>query len=350
MPDIAFRTLPIGSNLAIFAAAAVVVWMAGTRLAGYVGEIGHRTRLSQAFLGMVFLGVATSLPEIAATVSGSIIGNSQLVIGNLLGGVALQTTLLPIVDLAVPRALTRVSATPAVLFQGVMQILLLSMVVAGAAAGEPLAWLGVGLTPALLLAGYIVTVQVAGTRKYLPRWRPTTSVEHREEPEATDVVNGMADAPNRSLYVRGLVAAIVILFGGWALAVTGEALADQTGLGASFVGVALVAASTSLPELSTTLAAVRSGHHEMAVSNILGTNCLTIALFMVGDVAYREAPILAEIDRSGMLAAAVSLVITSLLLLGLLERRRETIGRMGLDSVAILVAYGAGLAVLFHLR
>jgi cation:H+ antiporter len=349
MPEIDFRTLPIAGNLAIFAAAAVVVWMAGTRLAGYVGEIGHRTRLSQAFLGMVFLGVATSLPEIAATVSGSIIGNPQLVIGNLLGGVALQTTLLPIVDLAVPGALTRVSATPAVLFQGVMQVLLLSMVVAGAAAGEPLAWLGVGLTPALLLAGYIVTVQVAGTRKYLPRWRPT-SVEHRDEPEATGVVNGMADAPSRTVYVSGLVAAMVILFGGWALALTGDALADQTGLGASFVGVALVAASTSLPELSTTLAAVRSGHLEMAVSNILGTNCLTIALFMVGDVAYRKAPLLAEIDRSGMLAAAVSLVITSLLLLGLLQRRRETIGRMGLDSVAILVAYGAGLAGLFHLR
>jgi cation:H+ antiporter len=349
MPEIDFRTLPLASNVATFAVAAVVVWMAGTRLAGYVGEIGHRTRLSQAFLGMVFLGVATSLPEIAVTVSGSIIGNPQLVIGNLLGGVALQTTLLPLVDLAVPRALTRISATPAVLFQGVMQVLLLSMVVAGAAAGEPLAWLGVGLTPALLLAGYIVTVQVAGTRKYLPRWRPT-GVEYRSEPEATGVGNGMADAPNRAVYVRGLVAAVVILFGGWALALTGDALADQTGLGASFVGVALVAASTSLPELSTTLAAVRSGHHEMAVSNILGTNCLTIALFLVGDAAYREAPILVEIDRSGMLAAAVSLVITSLLLLGLLQRRRETIGRMGLDSVAILVAYGAGLVGLFHLR
>ena len=65
------------------------------------------------------------------------------------------------------------------------------------------------------------------------------------------------------------------------------AISQQTGLGASFVGVALVAASTSLPELSTALAAVRRGNHQMAVSNILGTNCLEVALFFVGDAAYR---------------------------------------------------------------
>jgi cation:H+ antiporter len=102
--------------------------------------------------------------------------------------------------------------------------------------------------------------------------------------------------------------------------------------------------------LSTALAAVRAGNHEMAVSNILGTNCLEMALFLVADVAYRGGPILAATDASGMLAAAMGLIVTCLLLLGLLERRDQTIGRMGLDSIAVLITYVVGLAGLYHLR
>ncbi len=154
----------------------------------------------------------------------------------------------------------------------------------------------------------------------------------------------------RRLYASCAVAGAVILTAGWALALTGDALAEQTGLGASFVGVALVAASTSLPELSTALGAVRRGNHQMAVSNILGTNCLELALFLLADVAYREGPILAATDRSSLLAGTMGMVVTSIFLLGLLERRDRTVWNMGWDSLAILVVYVAGLGGLYSLR
>ena len=341
-------SLPVWGNLAVFAAAAVVVWMAGTRLAKYVDEIGDRTGIGHAFLGLALLGVATSLPELATTLTASILGNPQMVTGNLFGGVALQITVLALVDLiAVRGALTYITATPAILFQGVMLILLLSIALAGAASGEPLSLFGIGLTPLLLTAGYAAVLHVSGSGKYLPRWRPSDEeAPRRETPEA----NGAKTRDTRHLYLRCVAAAVVILVSGWMLTLSGEVIAEQTGLGNSFVGVALIAASTSLPELSTTLAAIRQGNHEMAVSNILGTNCLEMALFLVADVAYRGGPILATTDTSGMLAASVGLIVTCLMLLGLLERRDQTVARMGLDSIAVLVAYLAGLAGLYHLR
>jgi cation:H+ antiporter len=73
-----------------------------------------------------------------------------------------------------------------------------------------------------------------------------------------------------------------------------------------FVGLALVAASTSLPELSTTIGAVRRGNHQMAVSNILGTNSLEMALFFLADIVYRGGPILAETDDSALLPAPLA--------------------------------------------
>lgn len=146
------------------------------------------------------------------------------------------------------------------------------------------------------------------------------------------------------------VAALVILAAGWVLARTGDSLARQTGLGSTFVGLALVAGSTSLPELSTSLSAVRRGNHQMAVSNILGTNCLELALFFLADAVYRGGPILAALDRSALVAATVGMVVTCIFLLGLLERRDRTVLGMGVDSLLVLIVYSAGLVGLYAMR
>jgi cation:H+ antiporter len=96
-----FGGYPLWINLLIFAAAAAVVWAAGTRLAKYADAIGARTKLSKAFLGLILLRVATSLPEIVTTATGAAIGNARLVVGNLFGGVALPIAVLAIVDVGV---------------------------------------------------------------------------------------------------------------------------------------------------------------------------------------------------------------------------------------------------------
>ncbi|HXW07484.1 MAG TPA: hypothetical protein VD833_19770 [Vicinamibacterales bacterium] len=348
-----FSSLSVLANLGIFAAACMVVWIAGTRLATYADAISGRTRLSKAFLGLILLGVATSLPEIVTTITGALLDNARLVAGNLFGGVALQVAVLAIVDLiAVRGALTYFTPQPALLFQAVMLLLLLSIAIAGAAAGDPVSLFGFGLTPLVLLAGYVFTVRLSRPGDdHLPRWRATNAPDEAQDSAASqrERSRAMDEVPTSGLYARSAVAALAILVAGWALAQAGDALSKQTGLSASFVGVALVAASTSLPELSTALAAVRQGNHQMAVSNILGTNCLEVALFVLADAAYRGGPILAQTDASALFAAATGMVVTAIYLLGLLERRDRTVLRMGYDSVAVLVAYAVGVTGVYLL-
>ena len=344
-----FSTFPLWMNLTIFAGAALCVWLAGTRLAEYADALGVRTGLSHAFLGMVLLGVATSLPELATTVTGSVIGNARLVAGNLFGGVALQMTVLALVDvIAVRGALTYFTPQPVLLFQGVMLLLLLSLALAGAASGEPITILGVGLTTFVLMAGYLLTLWFSSGDDYLPRWRATDDVPQNESSKSGP--SPVERVSNPKLYLFAAAAGLIIFAGGWALALTGDVLSEQTGLGASFVGVALVAGSTSLPELSTTLAAARRGNHEMAVSNILGTNCLEVGLFFVADLFYNAGPILAATDRSAFFAGALAMIVTCIFLLGLLERRDRTVFGMGVDSVVVLIIYVAGRGGLYYLR
>jgi cation:H+ antiporter len=322
-------------------------------LANYADAISTRTRLSQALLGMLMLGIATSLPEVATTVTAAWLGNAALLAGNLFGGVALQTAILAVVDLIAVRGrpLAYFTPQPVLLLQGVMLLLLLALALAGAAAGEPLSMYGIGMTPLLLLAGYILVIRWSQPGDYLPRWRAINEPDEPAQENQRDAGARVEEhLSSRRLYIYSGASALVILIAGWVLAQTGDAIARQTNLGASFVGVALVAASTSLPELSTTLAAVRRGNHEMAVSNILGTNCLEVALFFVADVVYRDGPILAATDRSAFFAATIGMVVTCVYLLALLERRDRTVLGMGVGSLAVLVVYCAGIVGLYFLR
>jgi cation:H+ antiporter len=345
-----FRTFPLWANLAVFAVSAAFVWVAGTRLAKYADAIGARTGLSRAFLGLLLLGVATSLPEVATTITAAMLGNARLVAGNLFGGVSMQIAVLAIVDIiAVRGALTFFTPQPLLLFQGVMLLLLLTLALAGAILQEPLSIAAVGLTPVALLAGYVFTVWISKSDRYLPRWRALNEPPQRDR-SATHATGSLDGVSSGTVYAYCAVSGAVILAAGWALAQAGDAVAEQTNLGASFVGVALVAGSTSLPELSTTLAAVRQGNYQMAVSNILGTNCLEVALFFLADLLYREGPILAATDRSALFAGVLGLAVTCIYLLGLLERRDRTFMRMGLDSVGVLIAYTTGLVALYFIR
>jgi cation:H+ antiporter len=62
------------------------------------------------------------------------------------------------------------------------------------------------------------------------------------------------------------------------LATLGSVIATQTGLGSGFIGATLLAAATSLPEISTTTTAVREGNISMAFSNVFGSNSFDLLL------------------------------------------------------------------------
>ena len=99
-----------------------------------------------------------------------------------------------------------------------------------------------------------------------------------------------------------------MLVAGTVLVATGEAIATQTSLGSSFVGATLIASTTSLPELSTTIGAVRLRAYSMAFANIFGSNAIMVALLFLTDVVHRDGPILELVDRSAAFAATVGIV------------------------------------------
>lgn len=339
------------ADLIVFVAAGAVVWVAGTTLSRDADALAGATGLGRAFVGVVVLGVATSLPEIATTATAGAVGAPQLATGNLMGGVALQLVILAVADVVESaRGLTFQVAKPVVLAQHVTLILLLGVAIAAMVVGEPVVVAGVGLWPLVLFGIFLLGVRMVSASEGEGRWhivgpRPTkgrnASGADDEQPAPRS-----GDAPRRPPVWRLAAAGAAILGAGWAVARTGDRIAESGALSGTFVGAALVAAATSLPELSTVIGSLRSGAYDMAVSNIVGTNGLEVALLLVADAAYREGAIIDVATRSDIFLAALGVVLTCIYLGGLVLRSQRTVLRVGYDSAAVVVVYVGGLVVL----
>ncbi|MEZ5828246.1 MAG: sodium:calcium antiporter [Hyphomicrobiales bacterium] len=345
----ALTELPLLLNLAIFVAAASGVWFAGGRLAIYADAIADRKRIGHAFMGLVFVAAATSLPEMVVTLYGALTGEAQLVLGNMFGGITMQTAILAIADVSIAAmALTSYPRGPASALEATLLIALLAMLLGLHAVGEFALPFGVGLGTLFLGLAYVGIVMMLREYDKSDIWVPV-EVPETSEPLVGDVAPKALDRVTFPTLVWGFaLLALVILVCGLALTATAAAISEQTGLASSFIGVTLLASATSLPEVSTTLAAVRIGAYSMAISNIFGSNLLMVALVLPADLFYTGAPILGAIDQATAFALISGVLVTAIYLAGLLIRSRRTILGMGLDSALVLVVYALTLVVFYH--
>lgn len=341
-----FADFPLWLNVIAFAISAGAVWIAGTRLSRYVDAISRHTGLGHAVLGVLLLGGITSLPEIAVAGSASLGGNAPLAVNNLLGGFAMQVAVLALADLAIRRnALTYAVPDPIVLLQGALGILLTALVCVGIAVGD-VAILGAGAWSWSVLALFLFSIRLVAKSEPRPSWQVVGEPPSAEIGHTAPEIEGSL----RHALIATVVAALVILGMGYVLAESGEALAEQTGLGSSFFGAVFVAISTSLPEVSTVLGAVARRHYVMAVSDIFGTNLFDLAIIFVVDMLYFGPPVLNEVGTFSIVAGLIGILVTGLYVVGLIERRNPVIFGIGLDTIAVAVTYLGGIALLYTLR
>jgi cation:H+ antiporter len=344
----AFTRLGLWANLGLFVVAAATVWFAGGKLSRYAKTISDRTRAGQAFIGILLVGSVVSLPELATTVTSAAIGDAPLAVNTLLGGVAAVMVIVALTDaLTGPEPLSSDITQPVVLFQGVLVILLMTIAAAGMVVGD-VAVLGVGLWTSALFGIYLLFVlftKIYGARKPWVAQDPgPNGSAQAEEPE---------DDERRStarISVLTALASIAILIAGFLLAVTGEALGEISGIGSSFIGLMMGGIATSLPEISTTLAAVRLRQYEMAFADAFGTNLFSTMLLFASDVVYRGGPVLNEAGPFALFATLLGIVLTTIYMAGFVRRSHRAVLRMGIDSLIVIVVYLGGVAILFSLR
>ncbi len=136
-----------------------------------------------------------------------------------------------------------------------------------------------------------------------------------------------------------LVASAVIVGAGVMLAKSGDRIADVTGLGGLLIGMVLVAAATSLPEIAVAVSAVVvEDSPDLAIGNLLGSNMANMALLAMVDLVWR-GQIWHRVGAGHARTAAVAIALTAVATLAILKPFELAIGWVGIESIVIFVGF-----------
>lgn len=337
---IASLSLPL--LLGVFACAAAVVVIASLRATVLADIIADRTRLGEAIIGGTLLGAATSISGTVVSVSAASSGDVSFAVSNAIGGIAAQTVFLAIADVIYRRGnLEHAAAEPASLFQCVVLIGLLSLPLA-AMTGPEIAVAGLHPVSVVLFLVYATSVRLSSHIRDKPMWRPVqTSLTRRDEPEDDEERHRSAAGPFASFMLLVCLMGV----GGYAISLVGAELIARYQLASSLVGALVTAVVTSMPELVTTLTAVRRGALQLAVGGIIGGNTFDVLFLVFSDVAYRGGSIYHAMGSDDVFWIAVSLMMTAVLLAGLLLRQKVGPARIGMESVLLFVIYAGAVGL-----
>ncbi len=311
-------------------------------MTGLADVIADRAQWGEALVGGLILGAATSLSGLTVSVSAAWSGDASLAFSNGIGGIAAQTAFLALGDLLWRRAnLEHSAAEPANLFQSSLLLILLGLPLF-AATSPDIGVFGIHPVSILMAVIYGVGVRFAKQVRDDPMWEAVDTGDTRhDEPEDEE-------EPNRSVWppaIRFAALAAVLAVSGWVIAQCAFAIVERFGLSSSLVGALMTAVVTSLPELVTTLTAVRRGALQLAVGGIIGGNTFDSLFVVASDVAYREGSLYAALQPSDLFWIATGVVMTAILLAGLILRERRGPGGIGIESVGLLGIYVAAICI-----
>lgn len=259
-------------------------------------------RISPVIVGAVIIGFGTSLPEILVSASAASQGDLDLAVGNVIGSnVANLSIVLGVAAMVLPVLVSRTTLGREAPLAVAATLLFAFFVQDGFER-----WEGLVLLVALIAAiSYLV-------------WAART-----ERNLAGELEGVPADGSELSLkveVVRTIVGLLLTVVAARMLIEGFTRIADEAGLGTGFVGLTMVAMGTSAPELVTAVVAVRGGHSELVLGNVLGSNLFNS--LAGGSVMALIGPGMLTDENLAGLATLVMLAVTGLAIVFMISSRR----------------------------
>lgn len=244
--------------IALFIIGLIFISKGGDWFVDSASFLAEATGIPKFVIGATIVSIATTLPELLVSVRAAAEGSDQMAIGNAVGSVTANTALIMGISLTVlPSVIDRKSFS----FKG-------------------------GL---LMISG--VLLWVLSSRGYLPKWSAfvlwaifiaftvDNLIEGKTKSEPSD--NKKADGREIAVKVAFfIIGALTTVLGAEFLVGSGKAIAFKLGVSENIVGFTIVAVGTSLPELVTTLTALRKKEASLSVGNIVGANIIDLTLIL----------------------------------------------------------------------
>ena len=314
--------------------AAAVILFTSKYLAKSADNIATKTGLGRSFIGVVLLATATSLPELGTGINAvSRLDAPDLAAGDVFGSNIFNLLIVVVLDaywrnrsfLGSVYKSTWITASLSISLIGLALIALWNP-------GESSISIGnVGLLSYVMIIFFVFSMLIIYKQD-------KNQMDHSPEKSDNDISKTTTLTKSFLVY---LVSATLIIISSIFLSGAGEEIAHIMNWGESFVGTQLLALSTSLPELATSIAAVRLKAPELAITNLLGSNLFNTGIVLfVDDLFYSNGPIWDNLSSAHIFNGAIAIVMTLVIVtVILIKPRNKTFKFISLESVILASCY-----------
>lgn len=324
----------LGTAITIFVVSAMFVIFAGMGLARFGDELAEKTGWGKLWVGTLLVGIATSLPEVTVNVSAVWLEKSPgLALGNVFGANMINVFVLALAALAFgvgnlfgnqgndTRLLILVGI-------GLVGVALAFGIVTDFKLGPS------SLGGIVIFAGYLL-----GMRTVYRAGRTDMDVED------IPPVTGAA----RNAWIGFGISVMVVIVAGRFLASSADAIAEASGISASFIGVLLVSIVTTLPEGSVTMAACFRKSYGIAMGNVYGSCAFNVSIISIADL-FHDGPLARAMEPAHFAAGIAALLLMTM---GFIAFRgsqgRSVTGPAKATTYAIPAVYVVALYIVFTL-
>lgn len=303
--------------------ALVLLFVGAEGLVRGSAALAIRAGLSPLVVGLTVVAFGTSSPEMVVSVQAALAQQGDIAVGNVVGSnifniaIILGITAL-ICPIPVHRQIIRLDAPIALAVAITLVLLLLDNALSR-------------LEGAILFAAIIA---YTGMNVVLAR-RQTAG--NGPEPESEVSAKGSRHWSLDMLFIAGGLA--ILVFGSQLLVEHAVSLAKDFGISEAVIGLTIVAAGTSMPELATSLVAAFRKQPDIAIGNVIGSNVFNVLgiLGIASLVSPMQAPGISALDYSAM-------IIATILLIPLLYTGRQL---HRIEGMVLLALYGMYLTFLW---
>ncbi len=315
----------------------------GSKLAKYGDIIAEKTGLGRAWIGLVLMASVTSLPELVTGVSSvTFAGVPDIAVGDVLGSCVFNMLILALLDAAHrPQPLSAKAHHGHILSAG-FGILLLGIVAISLFLGDRIPSIGwLGLYTPLVMGVYLIAIRLVYfyEKRQISAFIKEIAVDLQYE-----------KIPTKTAIVHYSIHAVVVVISAVFLPKIGEAIAEATGLGQTFVGNIFIAASTSLPEVVVSIAAVKIGAINLAVGNLFGSNIFNIFILGIDDLFFVKGPILSFVNQNHAISGLSAIAMTAVAIIGLTYRAEKKKLVLAWDSAGMVLIFVINLMLLYILK
>ena len=325
----------LNTAILVFLISSAFVIAAGVGLARFGDALAEATGWGKLWVGTLLVGIATSLPEVTVNISAVWLENNPgLALGNVFG--ADMMNIFVIGSVALVFGVSNLFGNHG----RDTELLILT---------------GLGLVSLALLFGALGDFKLLGTislggvliaATYLYGMR---RVYHagRTQMEAEDIPSLTGSA--RNAWIGFGISALVVIIAGRFLASSADAIAEASGISATFIGVLLVSMVTTLPEGTVTIAAAMRRSYGIAMGNVYGSCAFNITIISIADLFHAEGPLLREMQPAHFAAALAAFALMTMGYFVLKSCQTRAFAPMRFMAPAIPVVYVGALYIVYAL-